>query len=87
MALIPPTYPDCVVAIGIEKPDGSEKWVASGFLYGHVERHVDADHVIRKMYLVSNRHVLVGKKKVLLRFNPQGNEPARTYPAELIRQE
>ena len=36
MALIPPFFPDCVVAIGIEDPSGGErKWVASGFLYGH----------------------------------------------------
>jgi len=35
MALIPPFFPDRVVAIGVDSSEGERKWVASGFLYGH----------------------------------------------------
>ena len=34
MALIPPFFMDCVVAIGIESSGSGRQWVASGFLYG-----------------------------------------------------
>jgi hypothetical protein len=35
MALIPPYYFDCVVAIGVKKHDGTTYWIATGFLFGN----------------------------------------------------
>jgi hypothetical protein len=70
-ALIPPFFLDCVVALGyrqltvIENPDGSRRAVpgpfvpmASGFLYGHFLKKVDAANSNYRIYLVTNEHVL-----------------------------
>ncbi len=83
MALIPPFYFDCVVAIG--KPAGHEiAWVASGFLYGEFLR-VEGDRKWYNVFLVTNRHVFQGLKQVFLRFNPKGDgEPAKQYPLSLL---
>jgi hypothetical protein len=83
MALIPDWHPDCVVAIGVKVKGDQTQWVASGFLYGHFV-DTDAESKPRySVYLVTNRHVLKGRKKVFVRFNPQAEEPAREYELNL----
>ena len=79
MALIPPFFLDCVVAIGIDVGEGKRRWVASGFLYGHFLSKVDEETNQYRTYLVTNRHVLEGQKVVYLRFNPREAVPAREY--------
>lgn len=79
MALIPPFFLDCVVAIGIDVGDENRRWVASGFLYGHFLFKVDEETNRYRTYLVTNRHVLEGQKVVYLRFNPREAVPAREY--------
>lgn len=82
MALIPPFFLDCVVAIGIEDPEnprGERKWIASGFLYGHCTSDIKSEKKSYKIYLVTNQHVFEGLSTAYLRFNPRANEPARTY--------
>ena len=81
MALVPPFFLDCVVAIGIIASDGTSQWVASGFLYGEVE--TEKPEKLYRIYLVTNRHVLREQKKVKLRFNPEEAQPAREYDLEL----
>ncbi len=84
MALIPPSFPDCVVAIGIDDPSsGERKWVASGFLYGHYIADNEDGTKQYKVYLVTNRHVFENLPTVYLRFNPRTNEPAREYTLNL----
>lgn len=34
LALIPPIFLDCAVALGVADSRGNAQWVASGFLYG-----------------------------------------------------
>ena len=84
MALIPPFFLDCVVAIGIDD-EGEREWVASGFLYGHVAGKVNDQPNRRRigLYLVTNRHVIEGQERLILRFNPIGQIPAREYTADL----
>lgn len=84
MALIPPFFSDCVVAIGIDNPEGKQKWVATGFLYGHLVSDLKAEKKEYKTYLVTNRHVLQKTRKVYLRFNPQAKGPAQTYIVSLL---
>jgi len=89
MALIPPFFPDCVVAIGIEDPSGDErkrKWVASGFLYGHYITDNEDGTKSYKVYLVTNRHVFENLPRIYLRFNPRINEPAREYTLNLLNE-
>jgi len=87
MALIPPFFLDCVVAIGLLAGDGSKQWVASGFLYGDFVKQVTETEKSYVTYLVTNRHVFEGKKTAFLRFNPEGDEQAREYEIELTRQD
>jgi len=87
MALIPPYFLDCVVAIGSTNPKGERMWAASGFLYGHYISPDPANESKRlyRVYLVTNRHVFEGLSEVYLRFNPQkADEPARDYRLELV---
>jgi S1-C subfamily serine protease len=79
MALIPPFFLDCVVAVGIDAGEGKRQWIASGFLYGHFLSKVDEKTNRYEVYLVTNRHVLEGQKVVYLRFNPRDAVPAREY--------
>src|SRR5947207_2712006 len=81
MALIPPFFLDCVVAIGLELSPGQRRYVATGFLYGW--KLPDEDDSYR-LILVTNKHVFAGHSTVWLRFNPDADEPAREFAADLI---
>lgn len=83
MALIPPFFMDCVVAIGADDNKGKRKWIASGFLYGTYAAKNENNQKSYWVYLVTNRHVFEGLSKVYLRFNPQADEPAREYDIDL----
>jgi S1-C subfamily serine protease len=84
MALIPPSFIDCVVALGKTKPDGPVHWGASGFFYGKFfEEGPEPDMSVYKVYLVTNRHVLAGSDQVSIRVNPQGAGQARDFIASL----
>ena len=83
MALIPPIFLDCVVAIGEVRVDGNCSWIATGFVYGHLVKRESAEKASYRMYLVTNRHVVKGRKRLMVRFNPKGNSPAKEYTAEL----
>jgi hypothetical protein len=82
MALIPPFYLDCVVAIGTTDAAGNHRWVASGFLYG--VRLPDGEPRTHQVYLVTNRHVLAELPHAYLRFNPQADKPARELNLSLF---
>lgn len=78
MSLIPPFYMNTVVAIGY-KQEKEIFWSASGFFYAKL---VEQAGEKRKLlaFLVSNCHVLSGRKEVFLRLNPQGREDAIEVP-------
>jgi len=81
MALIPPIYLDCVVAIGIDSEKSERIWIASGFLFGYFQkRDKEKKKSLYSVYLVTNRHVLEGTKIIYLRFNPKDNNPAQEFP-------
>jgi S1-C subfamily serine protease len=83
MALIPPFYTDCVVAIGVQDKSKKPQWVASGFFYGHYSEGEGDDKTYR-IYLVTNRHVYQDKAGVIVRCNPQAEGPARDYELPLV---
>ncbi len=85
MALIPPFFIDCVVAIGADDAEKTRKWIASGFLYGHLITPKDfGEKPLYRVYLATNRHVFEGLSKAYLRFNPQTDEPAKEYDIDLV---
>jgi S1-C subfamily serine protease len=71
MGLIPTFYTDCVVAIGVANEKGEASWVASGFLYGKKIKNTPNNY---RVFLVTNKHVLEGKKLIYVRVNPAAND-------------
>ena len=84
IALIPPFFIDCVVAIGARDSEGKTTWIASGFLYGHKATGDEVEQAKYLVYLVSNRHVFQDLARACLRFNPQAGGPAREYDLNLL---
>jgi hypothetical protein len=97
-ALIPPSYLDCIVAIGRDTPvmvNGVQikennvvktQWepVASGFLYGRPTGIKNDKGMLYNVFLVTNRHVFQGASVLSLRFNPKEAKPAKEYSIPLI---
>jgi hypothetical protein len=76
MAIIPPFFLDCVVAIGIRQVDSEISWMASGFLFGSKLREPvggwGEDGERFQIWLVSNRHVAKNLKNLgVVRFFSQ----------------
>jgi hypothetical protein len=84
MALIPPVFLDCVVAIGLEHKESEAVWVASGFLYGDSIGKAQDGRPGYQVYLVTNRHVLEGNAQIHLRFNPVEDQAARQYIIDIL---
>ena len=78
MALIPPGYLDTVVALGGPSEDGTMKYTATGFLYGHPTGATNEDgQPTYRLFLITNRHVLqkasMNSTELHVRFNrPMG---------------
>ncbi len=64
MALIPPNYLRTVVSVELQKPDGQYVCIGTGFLFG--EQIEEGKYI---PFLVTAKHVLLGKEKVSLRFD------------------
>lgn len=87
MALIPPFFLDCVVAIGVENPSDQNnpiKWIGTGFLVGRFFKKNEKNQNEYHIFLVTNKHVLVDKNSIKVRFNPHSSEPAKDYNLSLI---
>jgi len=83
MALIPPFFLDCVVAIGFDAAKGERNYVATGFLYGDFLKREGEDRFYY-LFLVTNKHVFEGAEAAWLRFNPEGDELARELSVRLL---
>jgi len=84
VALIPPFFFDCVIAIGARDNAGAVSFTATGFLYGHpLPTPAAPPQTTYRVYLVTNRHVLTARNNVVLRFNAFGGTPARTFDLSL----
>jgi S1-C subfamily serine protease len=83
MALIPPFFLDCVVAIGFDTPDGGRRYAATGFLYGKFLTE-EGGNKTYKIFLVTNKHVFENAQAAWLRFNPEGDEPALEFELSLF---
>jgi hypothetical protein len=57
MALLPPFFVDCVVALGQSDGAGGKHWGASGFIYGKFRGQDEQKRDGFQLYLVTNRHV------------------------------
>ncbi|HLE03774.1 MAG TPA: hypothetical protein VI729_04060, partial [Anaerolineales bacterium] len=76
MALIPPFFLDCVVAIGRPADSGGRAWIASGFIYGHYVEMGEGASKKYRLFLVTNRHVFENLPTACLRFNKTEGQDA-----------
>lgn len=84
MALVPPQFLDCIVAIVLSEQDkpSSYQWQATGFLVGRSTQEIEEDGIPKKLYtvyLVTNKHVLEefeekGNESFVVGFNPHSAE-------------
>lgn len=79
MALIPPFYLDCVVAIGTLNDEKEKVWIGTGFLFGKFLNIIDKDNTNYGMYLVTNKHVIKDLETIVIRFNPQNGQSSKDY--------
>ena len=78
MAIIPSFFLDAVVSIGI-KVKSSTSWIGTGFF---VIRKVNTDGAARP-FLVTNRHVVVNNKSIIIRMKEKGSNSLREIVAPL----
>jgi len=83
MALIPPFFIDCVVAIGTQNEKGEKQWIGTGFLVGKHNKDITGQEKRYHTFLITNKHVIADVKSIIVRFNPKGNEPAKDYTIDL----
>jgi len=87
MVLLPQTYLNSVIAIGLAGDiSDSDRWIETGFLVGRPfeKGGVMAQHD----FLVTNKHVLKGLKSFVIGFNPKaGSEGSKLicYRSQLVR--
>ena len=80
MSLIPRFFLDSVVALGVPEPAGSVKFTATGFLYGHPVGKSEKGREQYWVFLVTNRHVITGKRKLWIRFNAPSGASPQSFP-------
>lgn len=78
MAIIPDFYINAVTAIGT-RTASDVNWFGTGFLASRV---VDAEGSVRP-FLITNRHVLEGERKIVFRLRKKGSEEFDTVDADL----
>jgi hypothetical protein len=88
MALIPPHYLDCVVAIGADERSHQEAgtdnitWIGTGFLVGRFFKQ-EGDSTRYHVFLVTNKHVFSDRQSIILQFNPSNEQAVKTYHVKL----
>lgn len=85
MTLLPPSFLDNVVTIGEKSLDGKTKWIATGFLYGHLIKTQD-DSTLYIIFLVTNKHVYLNKNQIVVRLNNKGLKDSKEFTIELINE-
>lgn len=78
MALIPKEYIDAVVSIGVKDANDKPIWIGTGFF---VSRRINDTEALP--FLVSNKHVLKGKKSVVIRMRDKQNNLLMLMDADL----
>ncbi|MEE9239612.1 MAG: trypsin-like peptidase domain-containing protein [bacterium] len=86
MALIPPFYFNCVVALGKRASYGKISWVGTGTLVGRLFASEGDGRSRHHIFLVTSRHVLEGNDSMVVRFNPLTSHQAKDYDIPLYNQ-
>lgn len=81
MALLPPHLLDSVVALGVGDAPDKRRWIGTAFLYGEKEPGTENSYYV---FLVTNKHVLNGHKKVWVKFNTVALAGSRDFSLTLV---
>ena len=81
MALIPPSFLDCVVSLGMPDPEGVI-WIGTGFIVGHPVKE-ESGQKQYLTFLVTNKHVLEDRTEIIVRFAHAGLDKVIDYPVGL----
>lgn len=85
MALIPPFFLNCVVAIGVINSKNEKTWIGTGFLVGRYYKTIETEKKYH-IFLVTNKHILNGNKSIIVRFNPQNSEQATDFNIDIFNE-
>ena len=84
MALIPPSFLNGVASLGVDNNEGKREWVGTGFFYGLFSHKIDDEQNAYHTLLVTNAHVLEGKKLIWMKLNRKNvDEGSEDFPLEL----
>ena len=84
MALLPPAFLDSVVAIGIGDTETERDWIGTGFLVGSLVKANKAQaEKSYRIWLITNKHVLRGLRKIYVKFNSSLEPNSKDYSIQL----
>ena len=84
MALIPPFYFNCVVALGKRESSSEINWIGTGTLVGRLFKETPLSINHYHIFIVTNRHVMENNSSLVVRFNPLNAYPAKDYDIPII---
>lgn len=84
MALLPHFFLDAVTAIGVGDDVDKRRWIGTGFLYGRFDKRIDEKTSSYNVFLITNKHVLYGLKRVYLKFNSAADMSSKDYPVDIV---
>jgi len=80
MAIIPNFFMNSVVALGLQKEDGSKVWIGTGFL---VKRKETFNPTESTVYIITNKHVVCNQTLLFVRFNNVDGRGVKDLPLTL----
>lgn len=81
MAIIPPLFMNAAVSIGLKYPNKDDVWIGTGFIVGRKEKD---NPRLSTYYIITNKHVVKGEKKIFVRFNATEGDFIKDYPISLL---
>lgn len=79
MAIIPQFYKNAVVSIGVKNQNSDIAWIGTGFF---VTRAIDENNV--RPFLVTNRHVFLGKSTIVIRMKEKDTENLKEFDVSIV---
>lgn len=76
MAVIPNSFLNAVVAIGIDGAKGEKRWIGTGFIVG---RKDEENPTMSTHYIITNKHVIEDQSYIYVRFNSLGDTLVKDY--------
>lgn len=76
MSVIPLQFMNAVVALGECLQNGNMFWIGSGFI---VQRSNEDSSAMKTAYIITNKHIIRNKQRLIVRFNSLGDNFVKDY--------